>query len=173
MKRMVVTLSCIMVFTVGCSSTQTENSHSNHAEQEQHNHNEKPSFFQGDLREETTSVEELPSFLTDKPDDMKLIYTAAAKHKEVLEHIPCYCGCGTSAGHKSSYDCFVHENNEDGSLVWDDHGTKCGVCLEIAATSVMEYSKGKSVKEIRDMIDDAYKEGFSTPTPTPEPPKDN
>ncbi|WP_404442219.1 PCYCGC domain-containing protein [Sutcliffiella horikoshii] len=168
MKKLAFTVSCMVVFTVGCSNTETQNSNATHSE-EQHHHNEKPSFFQGDLREETASVEELPSFLKDKPEDMQLIYSAAAQHKEVLEYIPCYCGCGTSAGHKSSYNCFVYENNEDGSLVWDDHGTRCGVCLEIAATSVMEYSKGKSVEEIRYMIDQAYKEGYSTPTPTPEP----
>ncbi|WP_404346543.1 PCYCGC domain-containing protein [Sutcliffiella horikoshii] len=168
MKKLAFTVSCMLVLTVGCSNTETQNSNAQHSD-EQHHHNEKPSFFQGDLREETASVEVLPSFLEHKPEDMQLIYSAAAQHKEVLEFIPCYCGCGTSAGHKSSYNCFVHEANEDGSLVWDDHGTRCGVCLEIAATSVMEYSKGKSVEEIRHMIDEAYKEGYSTPTPTPEP----
>ncbi|MGD6874175.1 PCYCGC motif-containing (lipo)protein [Sutcliffiella horikoshii] len=168
MKKLALVASCMLVLTVGCSNTETQNNAAQHSE-EQHHHNEKPSFFQGDLREETDSVKELPAFLKDKPEDMQLIYSAAAQHKEVLEYIPCYCGCGTSAGHKSSYNCFVYENKEDGSLVWDDHGTRCGVCLEIAATSVMEYSKGKSVKEIRHMIDEAYKEGYSTPTPTPEP----
>ncbi|TYS63568.1 hypothetical protein FZC76_18935 [Sutcliffiella horikoshii] len=168
MKKLALAASCMIILTVGCSKTGTQENNAQHKE-EQHHHNEKPSFFQGDLREETASVEVLPSFLKDKPEDMQLIYSAAAQHKEVLEYIPCYCGCGTSAGHKSSYNCFVYENKEDGSLTWDDHGTRCGVCLEIAATSVMEYSKGKSVEEIRLMIDEAYKEGYSTPTPTPKP----
>ena len=101
MKKLAFTVSCMLVLTVGCSNTETQNSNAKHSD-EQHHHNEKPSFFQGDLREETASVEVLPSFLEDKPEDMQLIYSAAAQHKEVLEFIPCYCGCGTSAGHKSS-----------------------------------------------------------------------
>ncbi|OYD55997.1 hypothetical protein CGZ90_19920, partial [Fictibacillus aquaticus] len=71
-------------------------------------------------------------------------------------------------GHKNNYDCFVFENKKSGAIVWDDHGTKCGVCLEIAAKSVLDYSKGKSIKEIRNTIDETYKQGYAKPTPTPE-----
>ncbi|AZB42034.1 hypothetical protein CEF21_06855 [Bacillus sp. FJAT-42376] len=120
----------------------------------------------GDIREETKNVQAIPSFLEDKPKEMQGIYTAAAKHRELLESIPCYCGCGDSAGHRNNYDCFVFENKEDGSLVWDDHGTKCGVCMEIAAKSVADYQNGKSIKEIRSEIDQLYKEGYAKPTPT-------
>ncbi|QFT89293.1 hypothetical protein FIU87_11590 [Bacillus sp. THAF10] len=172
MKKVVMGITCLAFLTTGCSANNDEHHQANSSQNQKndsHQHHEKPSFFQGDIREETASVEELPTFLTNKPDDMKVIYSAAAKHEELLSQIPCYCGCGTSAGHKNSYDCFVHENKNDGSLVWDDHGTKCGVCLEIAATAVMDYSEGKSVKEIRDKIDDAYKEGYAEPTPTPMP----
>ncbi|MFC3885174.1 PCYCGC motif-containing (lipo)protein [Bacillus songklensis] len=121
----------------------------------------------GDLREETASADSLPKFLADKPDDMKILYQAAAQHQELLENIPCYCGCGESAGHTSNYDCFVHDNKENGAVVWDDHGTRCGVCLEIAAESITDYSKGKSIKEIRQNIDEKYKEGYAKPTLTP------
>jgi hypothetical protein len=169
MKKIPILLGCISLILAGCSSEKTIEEAIENNQHQSHKHEDKPAFFQGDLREETASVKELPSFLEDKPENMVIIYSAAAQHKEVLENIPCYCGCGTSAGHKSSYDCFVHEKKEDGSLVWDDHGTRCGVCLEIAATSVIEFKNGKSVKEIRDLIDEVYKEGYSTPTPTPQP----
>jgi hypothetical protein len=156
----------IVVLTLAlsaCSSTNNSMDHNNHE-----NHEERPSFMSGDLREETSSVATLPSFLGGKPENMQTIYIAAAKHPHVLNYIPCYCGCGESAGHKSSLNCFVNELKEDGSIVWDDHGTRCGVCLEIAAKSVIEYSKGKSIKEIRNLIDEAYKEGYGKPTPTPK-----
>ncbi|WP_254052764.1 PCYCGC domain-containing protein [Bacillus sp. V59.32b] len=122
----------------------------------------------GDIREETSGLDKPPAFLSDKPDDMKTIYLAAAQNKGLLEQMPCYCGCGEEAGHKNNYDCFVFENKKNGAVVWDDHGTKCGVCLEIAAQSVVDYSKGKSVKEIRENIDKQYKDGYAKPTPTPE-----
>ncbi|GMB07988.1 uncharacterized protein with PCYCGC motif [Thermolongibacillus altinsuensis] len=120
----------------------------------------------GDVRETTSSVDKLPSFLHKHDENMTLLYQQAAQHQTLLEHIPCYCGCGESAGHQNNYDCFVYENKQDGSIVWDDHATKCGVCLEIAATSIREYKNGKSMKEIRQMIDETYKEGYAKPTPT-------
>ncbi|MFY0758160.1 PCYCGC motif-containing (lipo)protein [Metabacillus dongyingensis] len=122
----------------------------------------------GDIQEETKGLGTMPSFLSDKPEDMQLIYSAAAKNRKLLENIPCYCGCGESANHKNNYDCFINENKENGAIVWDDHGTKCGVCLEIAAQSVLQLQEGKSIKEIRSEIDEKYKEGYAKPTPTPE-----
>ncbi|WP_449536635.1 PCYCGC motif-containing (lipo)protein [Ferdinandcohnia sp. Marseille-Q9671] len=146
----------LVVGMVGCS--QNEDGHETHSEKQQ----------MGDIREETASIEGLPSFLDDKPEEMVTIYKAAAMHKDLLESIPCYCGCADSVGHRDNYDCFVYENDGD-AIVWDDHGTKCGVCLDIAATSVLEYQNGKSPSEIRASIDEAYKEGFPAPTPTPKP----
>lgn len=45
----------------------------------------------------------------------------------------------------------------------------CGVCLETAAESIIQYKDGKCLKEIRQYIDEKYKEGYSKPTPTPFP----
>nr|WP_041267750.1 PCYCGC motif-containing (lipo)protein [Geobacillus genomosp. 3] len=120
----------------------------------------------GDIRETTKSTEHLPSFLGAFEEEMAILYQQAAEHRELLEQIPCYCGCGQSAGHKNNYDCFIYENKKDGAVVWDDHATKCGVCLEIAAESIAAYDQGKSVKDIRQMIDEKYKEGYAEPTPT-------
>nr|WP_274605474.1 PCYCGC motif-containing (lipo)protein [Priestia megaterium] len=118
--------------------------------------------------EETASNEVLPEFLKDKPEEVQTIYANATQNKELLENIPYYCGCGESTGDKNNYDCFIHENKRDGKVVWDDHGTKCGVCLEIAAQSVPDLESGKSIKQIRQSIDEKYKSGYAKPTPTPE-----
>ncbi len=118
--------------------------------------------------EETASNEVLPEFLKDKPEEVQTIYANAAQNKELLENIPYYCGCGESTGDKNNYDCFIHENKRDGKVVWDNHGTKCGVCLEIAAQSVPDLESGKSIKQICQSIDEKYKSGYAKPTPTPE-----
>lgn len=123
----------------------------------------------GDIQEVTASAEELPTFLEDKPEDMRLVYQVAATATEVLEWMPCYCGCGESAGHESNLNCFIDEIREDGSVVWDDHSTRCMVCLETAVTAVKMTQDGKSLKEIRETIDKTYKEGFAKPTDTPMP----
>ncbi|QSS99403.1 hypothetical protein IMZ31_15155 [Pontibacillus sp. ALD_SL1] len=120
----------------------------------------------GDIQETTASKASLPSFLDEKHEDIRTIYQGAVQHQELLEQMPCYCGCGDSVGHMNNYDCFIHDQDEQ-SIVWDDHGTKCNVCLEIAAKAMIEYSKGQSVEDIRTMIDETYKEGYAKPTPTP------
>ncbi|MFD1708199.1 PCYCGC motif-containing (lipo)protein [Siminovitchia sediminis] len=159
MKKLLVILVTVQMILAACSSNEHK-----HAEEQLG----EEAVIHGAIREETTGLQEWPSFLHDKPEDMKIIYQAAALNAELLEKMPCYCGCGESVGHKDNYDCFVHENKEDGSVVWDDHGTKCIVCLEIAAQSINDYQDGRSVKEIRQMIDEQYKEGYAEPTPTEE-----
>ncbi|WP_019241875.1 MULTISPECIES: PCYCGC motif-containing (lipo)protein [Bacillus] len=157
-------LTAVILALAGCSSNK-----SNEDEQSHSNDNHTQHAENGDIQEKTSSVEKLPTFLADKPEEMQLVYSAAAKHKDLLESMPCYCGCGESANHKNNYDCFVFKNNEDGSIVWDDHGTRCGVCQEIAAESVVLLNKGKTPVEIRKYIDEKYKEGYAKPTPTPMP----
>ncbi|MGP4062789.1 PCYCGC motif-containing (lipo)protein [Halobacillus sp. H74] len=144
----------------GCSSPQEEGGQQDSEEsQTEHVH--------GDIREETASQDTLPAFMEEKPEEMQTLYKAVAQNKDLLENIPCYCGCGESVGHRDNYDCFVHENKKDGSIVWDDHGTKCGVCLEIAAQSIIDYQEGKSIEQIRRDIDSSYENGYGEPTPTP------
>src|SRR5690606_19091093 len=102
----------------------------------------------GDIQEKTASVQTLPTFLHGKDVRLQQIHSLAAQHADLLEWIPCYCGCGDSAGHRNSLHCFVREIGDDGSVVWDDHGARCNVCLEIAVQSAIQQSEGKSVKEI-------------------------
>ncbi|MDW0114262.1 PCYCGC motif-containing (lipo)protein [Sporosarcina saromensis] len=143
------------------------------AQQEEHNEEmevgHEKHLPNGDLQEVTASATELPKFLDDKPEDMQLVYQVAASASDVLTYMPCYCGCGESAGHGSNLNCFVDEIREDGSVVWDDHGTRCLVCLEIAVKSVQMKQEGKSLKEIREYIDETYNEGYAKPTDTPMP----
>ncbi|GEL05761.1 PCYCGC domain-containing protein [Rummeliibacillus sp. G93] len=124
----------------------------------------------GDLQEETASSDILPSFLDKQSEDLKLVYQAAGKATEVLKWMPCYCGCAESANHESNLNCFIKEVKKDGSIVWDDHGTRCIVCVEIAIKSIKQAQEGVPLKDIRKKIDEDYKEGYSKPTKTPMPP---
>ncbi|MDM5153538.1 PCYCGC motif-containing (lipo)protein [Bacillus sp. DX1.1] len=124
---------------------------------------------QGDIQETTKGVDTLPTFLEKLDPQMKEIYATAGKNADLLEWIPCYCGCGESVGHKSNKNCFIHEIKSNGEVVWDSHATTCMNCLEIAAESASMQQKGKSTLEIRNYIDKKYKEGYAKPTPTPMP----
>ncbi|MCG7410325.1 PCYCGC domain-containing protein [Paenibacillus sp. ACRRX] len=123
----------------------------------------------GDLRQWTSSVNESPSFLKDGEEELRLVYKLAAENAQLLQWMPCYCGCGDSSNHRSNLDCFVHERLEDGSIQWDDHGTRCGVCLQIAVEAVKLEQEGNSLDAVRKIIDDKYREGYAAPTPTPMP----
>jgi hypothetical protein len=157
----------VIALLTGCSSNQAETptgqtGHHDHTGSQTHAPN-------GDLQEATASVAQLPTFLDNLDPRIKDAYKIAADNRELLKWIPCYCGCGESAGHLSNYNCFIKEERADGSIVWDDHGTRCGTCMQIAVVSAQMKQEGKSTKEIRAFIDEAFKEGFAKPTPTPMP----
>jgi hypothetical protein len=158
-KKMMIMLSMAAVLSA-CGS-QKEASHENHSVNQEHSN--------GDIQEKTESVNVLPSFLKGQAEQIRLVYEASGKATEILKWMPCYCGCGESAGHTSNMNCFVKEVHADGSVIWDDHGTRCGVCMQIAVQSIKMKQEGKSLKEIRDSIDNTYKKGYSNPTKTPMP----
>ncbi|MUT68538.1 PCYCGC motif-containing (lipo)protein [Paenibacillus sp. NEAU-GSW1] len=158
-----------MMLLSACGDGGEENDHSNHNSGEIQSHDKTTHAANGDLQEKTASADVMPSFLANQPEDIRIVYQVAGKATDLLEWIPCYCGCGESAGHKSNLNCFIAEVQEDGSVVWDDHGTRCGVCLKIAAQSVQMKQDGKSTLEIRQWIDKNYAEGFAAPTDTKMP----
>lgn len=50
------------------------------------------------------------------------VYEFAARHPEVLDYVPCFCGCEKS-GHRSNVDCFVASRDGEGRVTaWDRHG---------------------------------------------------
>lgn len=173
-KQLVMTITIAAGFLISGCGNEKEDEHKNHQAHTQQTEKDQASDHEthlpnGDIQELTASVDVMPGFLDKQSKEIATIYAATPHFKEVLESMPCYCGCGESAGHKNNYDCFVAENKEDGKIVWDDHGTKCGTCLEIAAISMKEAANGKSTLDIRKMIDEKYNEGYAKPTPTPMP----
>ncbi len=161
MKKILSSLSILLLLAIpaGCTDSKPD------VEEQE----DERIYVNGDIREETASVDTLPTFLQEKEEDMQSLYKLAATHEEVLKYIPCYCGCGESAGHESNYECFVHEHTGE-KVVWDDHGTKCTVCLEIAAEAIIMTKDGHDVKDIRQYIDKKYEgEEYPPPTNTPMP----
>ncbi|MGG1877505.1 PCYCGC motif-containing (lipo)protein [Paenibacillus cisolokensis] len=185
MSRYMILLLSTAIVLGGCQAGKTTDSDSAAAgspagaEQEYHAAGDTPGehdhlhHASGDLREVTASIEELPTFLDGAVSEMRTIYALAAQVSDVLEYMPCYCGCGDSAGHQSNLNCFIHEIREDGSVEWDDHGTRCGVCLDIAVESALMRSDGMHLSDIRAAIDEKYKTGYAAPTRTPLPPAES
>ena len=70
---------------------------------------------------ELAPVSALPEEIQQAPEHIQEAYRFAAANPELLQQIPCYCGC-SAVGHTSNYDCYVAGTNPDGSLQFDTHG---------------------------------------------------
>lgn len=156
----------LLILLVACNEESAKQEVTNPMEHHEESHMQH-NPLSGDLQE-LTAMGELPAFLNEKHETVAAVYKIALEYADVLKWIPCYCGCGESAGHRSSLNCFIAEIRED-EVLWDDHGTRCQVCMEIAVESAKLAKEGKSIQEIRTYIDEKYQEGYSTPTPTEMP----
>jgi hypothetical protein len=68
-------------------------------------------------------------------------YQAAREIPEVLDEMPCFCGCMRNVGHQSNLHCFK-----------DDHSSHCVMCQDIALDSQRMHNEGKTIEQIRDSI---------------------
>jgi hypothetical protein len=60
---------------------------------------------------------EFPAEFAEVPPEIVETYVFAARHPEVLQYMPCYCGCERdSPPHRSNYDCFVNAIDRTGSV---------------------------------------------------------
>jgi uncharacterized protein with PCYCGC motif len=112
------------------------------------------------------------SFSPSRPMPMvQQVYEFAAHHPEVLQYVPCYCGC-ERVGHNGNHDCFVKSRAANGRVTeWDTHGIGCAICLDVGRDAMMLFNSGNSVTQIRAAIDKKYGTYFPSSTPTPKPPR--
>jgi len=104
-------------------------------------------------------------------DVVRATYDFAAQHPEILNYIPCYCGCGAQ-GHKANESCFVARRDAKGNVLqWDEHGFGCTICIDVARESMQLYNSGADVNSIRAAIERRWAPGNAAGrTPTPAPP---
>lgn len=60
-----------------------------------------------------------PDYVLNAGPEVKRLYEFQVTHGELMRYMPCFCGCGQNAGHRSNRDCYVREVNPDGSVVFD------------------------------------------------------
>src|SRR5262249_40644461 len=66
-------------------------------------------------------------------------YQVAKDIPEVLEELPCFCGCMMNRGHKNNLFCFS-----------DEHGSACDICEDIALDARDMHKQGWSIQRIKD-----------------------
>ncbi len=72
-------------------------------------------------------------------------YQVAKDIPDVLEQLPCFCGCMTSFGHKNNLFCFK-----------DQHGSGCEICQDIALDARKMHDQGMSIAQIQENIRAKY-----------------
>jgi hypothetical protein len=104
------------------------------------------------------------------PDVVRAAYEFAARHPEVLQYVPCFCGC-EHLGHSGNDDCFVSARDAEGNVTWDPHGMGCTICIDVARDAMQMRASGASVADIRLAIERTYAARFEPHTPTPPAPR--
>ena len=114
----------------------------------------------------------LPRVSFEPPRSMAVVqqaYEFAARHPEVLQYVPCYCGC-ERVGHTANHSCYVKSRAADGRVTeWDTHGLGCAVCIDVAVDALTLFKSGARPRAIREAIDKKYGSRYPSSTPTPRP----
>jgi hypothetical protein len=84
-----------------------------------------------------------PDLFTD--EKTRAAYQVAKDIPEVLEQLPCFCGCMISFGHQNNLFCFK-----------DRHGDGCTMCQDIALQARQLHDQGLSVAQIQNSIKTKY-----------------
>ena len=103
------------------------------------------------------------------PEITKAVFAFAARRPDVLNYMPCFCGC-ERGGHKGNHDCFVARRDAQNKVTaWEPHGLVCEVCIDVGQQAMQMTNAGASLAQIRDAIEKKYA-GATYHTPTPMPP---
>lgn len=97
----------------------------------------------------------MPADVKSAPTTVKQAYQFAVANPNVMKQIPCYCGCG-AMGHTSNYSCYVQSVDEKGVVTFDNHALGCSICVDITQDTMRYMRQGKSVSEIKTLIDQTY-----------------
>lgn len=101
-------------------------------------------------------LDQLSAEVQAAPRAVREAYQFAAANPEILQQIPCYCGC--SDIHTSNYACYVSQADSKSVLVFDSHALDCSICVAITRDVMRLLQDGKTLPEIRTYIDATYSE---------------
>jgi hypothetical protein len=100
-------------------------------------------------------LHEMPADVQAAPVTVQQAYQFAVANPDVLEEIPCYCGCG-GMGHGSNYACYVQSVDAAGTVTFDPHALACSICVDITQDTMRLLKQGKPTAEIKAYVDDTY-----------------
>jgi hypothetical protein len=105
---------------------------------------------QNDKNLNMTPLDQMPEQVKSAPVIVQQAYQFATANPEVMQGIPCYCGCG-SIGHTSNYSCYINDSGD-----FDDHALGCSICVDITQDAMRLLRQGKKVTEVKTYVDANY-----------------
>ena len=104
---------------------------------------------------QTMPLDQMPAEVQSAPVVVQQAYQFSAANPDIMENIPCYCGCG-NIGHTSNYDCYVSSVDANGDIAFDNHALGCSICVDITQDVMRMLREGKSPQDARAYIDATY-----------------
>ena len=101
------------------------------------------------------SLDQMPNDVKSAPVKVQQAYQYAVANPQIMEQIPCYCGCG-KMGHTSNYACYASGVDANGKVLFDTHALGCSICVDITQDTMRLLKEGKSVTEIKAYVDQTY-----------------
>lgn len=96
-----------------------------------------------------------PAYVDGGQPEVRGAYAYALARPDVLQWLPCYCGCG-GMGHRSNLDCFYKPRQAGLPIAFEEHASFCDVCVKTALMAQRMIGEGKSMVEIRDAVDSTF-----------------
>jgi len=100
-------------------------------------------------------MSDMPSEVRSAPTTVQESYQFAFANPEILEQVPCYCGCG-AMGHTSNYSCYAEGTDASGETIFDGHALGCTICVDITQDTMRLLKQDKSIADIQVYVDQRY-----------------
>jgi hypothetical protein len=117
----------------------------------------------------TTTWDARPAYVNALPADWQAAYSFALARPDVLQWLPCYCGCD-GISHRSNLDCFFQRREVKGTYAYEEHASYCDICVRTANMASDMLEQGKTMVQIRAAVDSTFSGGAAPGTDTPMPP---
>lgn len=110
-----------------------------------------------------------PDYVKQLPDAGQEAYEFALARPDVVQWMPCYCGC-QGIPHRSNLDCFFQRREVKGTYNYEEHASFCDICVKTANMASKMIRDGANVVQIRAAVDGQFGNGAAPGTDTPMPP---
>ncbi len=100
-------------------------------------------------------LSQMPADVQVAPVIVQQAYQFAVANPEILQQIPCHCGCG-ALGHTSNYACYVSGVDGEGKIAFDSHALGCSICVDITQDTMRLLRQGKDIPTIQAYLEQTY-----------------